>query len=162
MNDERRSLVKPGHLAREAYLYVRQATAGHGPEGTERLQRQYALRQQAVALGWPAERVIVIDSDLEQSGFSATVRRGFQELVRLVRRRCVGLVLAWDPSRLARNFRHWHRLLEACAGSDTLLLDQERLYNPRDPGDRVLLGCDGTMPVRKIVESSPPSKEALV
>ena len=130
MNDERHPKVKASHLARDAYLYVRQATCGQGSQHADRLQRQYNLQQQAVALGWPAERVIVIDSDIGQSGASATDRPGFQELVRQVRRGCVGIVMALDPSRLARNCMDWRRLLDACAMSDTLLLDQDRLYDP--------------------------------
>jgi DNA invertase Pin-like site-specific DNA recombinase len=162
MNDERHPKVKASHLARDAYLYVRQATPCHASQHAKRLQPQYSLQQQAVALGWPAERVIVIDSDIGQSGASATDRRGFQELVRQVRRGCVGVVMALDPSRWARSFVDWRRLLDACVMSDTLMLDQDRLYDPADPHDRVLLGCDQTMPVRKTAELPPEHKEAPV
>jgi len=162
MNDERHPKVKASHLARDAYLYVRQATCCQGLENADRLQRQYDLRRQAVALGWAAERVIVIDSDIGQSGASATDRRGFQEMVRQVRRGCVGVVMALDPSRLVRNSMDWRRLLDACAMSDTLLLvDQDRLFDPGDSDDRVLLGCDQTMPVRTTVELTPQHREAL-
>jgi DNA invertase Pin-like site-specific DNA recombinase len=105
--------------------------------------------------------VIVIDSDIGQSGASATDRRGFQELVRQVRRGRVGIVMALDPSRWTRNFVDWRRLLDVCVMSDTLLLDQDRLYDPGDSHDRVLLGCDQTMPVRKTVELTPQHKETL-
>ena len=143
MNDERHRKVKASHLARDAYLYVRQATCCQGFENADRLQRQYHLRQQALALGWPAERVIVIDSDIGRSGASATDRPGFQALVRQVRRGCVGIVMALDPSRLTRNFVHWRHLVDTCAMSDTLLLvEQDRLFDPADSDDRVLLGCD--------------------
>ena len=158
MNDERLRKVKASHLARDAYLYVRQATCCQGFEDADRLQRQYHLRQQALALGWPAERVIVIDSDMGQSGTSATDRRGFQEMVRQVRRGCVGVVIALDPSRLTRDFMDWRHLLDACAMSDTLLLHQDGLFDPGDSDDRVLLGCDQTMPT---VELTPQHKEAL-
>ena len=161
MNDERHRKVKANHLARDAYLYVRQATCCQGFENADRPQRQYILRQQALALGWRAERVIVIDSDIGQSGASATDRRGFQEMVRQVRRGCVGVVMALDPSRLTRNGKDWRHLLDACAMSDTLLLDQDRLYDPGDCDDRVLLGCDQAMPVGKTVELTPQHKEAL-
>jgi DNA invertase Pin-like site-specific DNA recombinase len=161
MNDERHRKVKASHLARDVYLYVRQATCCQGFENADRLQRQYNLWQQALALGWPAGRVIVIDSDMGQSGASATDRRGFQEMVRQVQRGCVGVVMALDPSRLSRNFVHWRHLLDACAMSDTLLLDQDRLYDPGHSDDRVLLGCDQAMPVRKSVEWTPQHKEAL-
>jgi DNA invertase Pin-like site-specific DNA recombinase len=162
MNDEQQRKVKASHLARDAYLYVRQATCCQGFENADRLQRQYHLRQQALALGWPAERVIVIDSDIGQSGASASDRRGFQELVRQVRRGCLGVVMALDRSRLTRNSMDWRRLLDACAMSDTLLLvDQDRLFDPADCDDRILLGCDQTMPVHKSVELTPQHKEAL-
>lgn len=155
MNDKPHPKVKAGHLARKAYLYVRQATPEHDSQHGQRLQPQYNLKQQAVALGWPVERVIVIDSDIGHSGASATGRSGFQELVRHVRRGCVGVVMAWDPSRWARNALDWRRLVDACVMSDTLLLDQERLYDPADCDDRVLLGCDQTMPARNTVELTP-------
>ena len=161
MNDERHRKLKAHHLARDAYLYVRQATGCRGFEKANRLQRQYDLQQQAVALGWAAERVIVIDSDMGQSGASAADRRGFQELVRQVRRGRVGVVMALDPSRLTRNFRDWRRLLDACVMSHTLLLDQERLYDPAHFADRVLLGCEQTMPVRKSLELTSQHKEGL-
>jgi DNA invertase Pin-like site-specific DNA recombinase len=130
-------------------------------ENADRLQQQYNLRQQALALGWPAERVIVIDSDMGQSGASVTDRRGFQGLVRQVRRGCVGVVMASDPSRLTRNVAHWRDMLDACARSDTLLLHQDRLYDPGDSRDRVLLGCDQTMSVRTTGQLTPQHKEAL-
>ena len=162
MNHERHSKIKANHLARDAYLYVRQATRGDVSQHATRLQRQYNLQKQAVALGWPAERVIVIDSDMGQSGASATDRRGFQEMVRQVRRGCVGVVMALDPSRLARNSMDWRCLLDACAMSDTLLLlHQDSLYDPADSHDRILLGCDQAMPARKTVELTPQHKEAL-
>lgn len=162
MNRKRHPKVKASHLARDAYLYVRQATRGYGSQHAKRLQRQYNLQEQAVALGWPAERVIVIDSDIGQSGASATDRPGFQALVRQVRQGCVGIVIALDASRLARNCMDWCRLLDACAMSDTLLLHQDSLYDPADSHDRVLLGCDLAMPVWKTVEWTPQHKEALV
>ena len=162
MNDERHRKVKASHLSRDAYLYVRQATCCQGLENADRLQRQYNLQQQALALGWPAGRVIVIDSDIGQSGASATDRPGFQSLVRQVRQGCVGIVMALDPSRLARNCMDWRHLLDACAMSDTLLLHQDSLYDPADSHDRVLLGCDLAMPVWKTVEWTPQHKEALV
>ena len=162
MNDERHRKAKASHLSRNAYLYVRQATCCQGLENADsRLQRQYNLRQQALTLGWPAERVIVIDSDMGQSGASATDRQGFQEMVRQIRRGCVGVVMALDPSRLTRNGRDWRHLLDACAMSDTLLLHQDRFYDLGDSDDRVLLGCDQAMPVGKTVELTPQHKEAL-
>jgi DNA invertase Pin-like site-specific DNA recombinase len=161
MNDERYRKVKASHLARDAYLYVRQATCSQGCDNAKRLQRQYHLKQQAVALGWPAERVITIGSDRGQSAASTTDRPGFQELVRQVRRGGVGVVMALNPSRLTRNVLDWHHLLDMCAMSDTLLLDQDRLYDPGDCDDRVLLGCNPTMSAHKSIEMIPQQKEAL-
>lgn len=140
-----RSKVTTGHLARDAYLYVRQSSLRQVIENTESTQRQYALRQRAVALGWPAERIIVIDSDLGQSGASSTERVGFQRLVADVGMGRAGIVLGLEVSRLARNSADWHRLLEICALSDTLILDEDGIYDPAHFNDRLLLGLKGTM-----------------
>jgi DNA invertase Pin-like site-specific DNA recombinase len=137
--------VTASHLRRDAYLYVRQSTVRQVVENTESTQRQYALRQRAVVLGWPSERVIVIDSDLGQSGASATDRKGFQQLVAEVSLGHAGIVLGLEVSRLARNSTDWHRLLEICALSNTLILDEDGLYDPAHFNDRLLLGLKGTM-----------------
>jgi DNA invertase Pin-like site-specific DNA recombinase/DNA-binding transcriptional regulator YiaG len=137
--------VTAAHLRRDAYLYVRQSTLRQVLENTESTQRQYALRSRAVALGWPEERVHVIDRDLGQSGASAADRAGFQELVSEVSLGHAGLVLGLEVSRLARNSADWHRLLELCAVSDTLILDEDGLYDSNDFNDRLLLGLKGTM-----------------
>src|SRR5438445_13829820 len=93
-------------------------------ENTESTQRQYALRQRAIALGWRQDQIIVIDSDLGQSGASAVDREGFQKLVGETGMGRAGIVLGLEVSRLARNSADWHRLLEICALSDTLILDK--------------------------------------
>ena len=145
MNGEQyQSKVTASHLARDAYLYVRHATPRQGFGNAETIRRQDRLRRQAVVLGWPSERVIVIESDVGQSGAAQQPRPGFQQLVRQIELGCVGLVMALEPSRWARNPTDWHRLLEACALSETLLLDHDGLYDPADSHDRVLLGCDQT------------------
>ena len=108
------SKVTAGHLERIAYLYVRQSTLRQVLENTESTQRQYALRQRAIALGWPAERIVVIDTDQGQSGASAADREGFQRLVAEVGMGRAGIVLGLEVSRLARNNADWHRLLEIC------------------------------------------------
>jgi DNA invertase Pin-like site-specific DNA recombinase len=162
MNGQRHPKVEASHLAREAYLYVRQATCCQGIANTESLQRQYRLQQHALALGWPAERVIVIDDDLGRSGASTKDRRGFQDLMRQVRGGRVGVLMALDASRLTRNAADWHRLLEACALSDTLLLDQHGLYDPTDSHERVLLGGDETMLRTVPFSRDEQQKEALV
>jgi DNA invertase Pin-like site-specific DNA recombinase len=133
------------HLKRDAYLYVRQSTLRQVFENTESTERQYALRQRAVALGWPLERVIVIDTDQGQSGASAAGRDGFQRLVADVGMGRAGIVMGLEVSRLARNSSDWHRLLEICALSDTLILDEDGVYDPAHFNDRLLLGLKGTM-----------------
>ena len=136
--------VTASHLQRQAYLYVRQSTLRQVFENSESTKRQYALRERAVALGWPGDRVVVIDSDLGQSG-AISDREGFQKLVVAVGMGEVGVVLGLEVSRLARNSTDWHRLLEICALTDTLILDEDGLYNPSYFNDRLLLGLKGTM-----------------
>jgi DNA invertase Pin-like site-specific DNA recombinase len=145
LTGERSPKITPRHLRRQAYLYVRQSTLRQVVENTESTQRQYALRQRAVALGWPIEQVVVIDRDLGQSGASAADREGFQQLVRDVGLGRAGLVMGLEVSRLARNSMDWHRLLEICALTETLILDEDGLYDPAHFNDRLLLGLKGTM-----------------
>ena len=144
MLNESHQKVTAAHLSRDAYLYVRQSTIRQVFENTESTTRQYALRERAVALGWSVERVHVIDSDLGQSGATAD-REGFQRLVSEVGLGRVGIVLGLEVSRLARNSTDWHRLLELCALSDTLILDEDGVYDPAHFNDRLLLGLKGTM-----------------
>jgi DNA invertase Pin-like site-specific DNA recombinase len=118
-------------------------------ENRESTERQYALRQRALTLGWPLERVIVIDCDLGVSGASATDREGFQQLVAEVGMGRAGIVLGLEVSRLARNSTDWHRLLEICALSETLILDEDGIYDPAHFNDRLLLGLKGTMSGRR-------------
>ena len=139
------SKVTASHLKRGAYLYVRQSTLRQVFENQESTKRQYALRQRAVALGWPAEDVVIVDDDQGQSGASSVGREGFQRLVAEVGMGRVGIVLGLEVSRLARNCSDWHRLLELCAMSGTLILDEDGVYNPCDFNDRLLLGLKGTM-----------------
>ncbi|WP_085963899.1 recombinase family protein [Paraburkholderia phenoliruptrix] len=145
MNSESHQKITSAHLSRMAYLYVRQSTLRQVLENTESTQRQYALRERAAALGWPLEHIVVIDRDLGQSGASAADREGFQQLVSEVSLGHVGIVLGLEVSRLARNSTDWHRLLELCAFADTLILDEDGLYNPGLFNDRLLLGLKGTM-----------------
>ena len=137
--------VNAAHLKRNAYLYIRQSTPRQVLENAESTKRQYALRQRAFVLGWPSERVVVIDSDLGHSGASAVDREGFQKLVAEVGMGHAGLVIGLEVSRLARNSSDWHRLLEICALTDTLILDEDGLYDPAHFNDRLLLGLKGTM-----------------
>jgi len=115
MTQETHQKVKATHLKRNAYLYIRQSTLRQVIENSESTKRQYALRQKAVALGWSEDRIIVIDTDLGQSGASAADRQGFQQLVTEVSLGRAGIVLGLEVSRLARNSTDWHRLLEICA-----------------------------------------------
>ena len=136
--------VTAKHLSREAFLYVRQSTLKQVYENTESTKRQYALRERAVALGWPDDHVVVIDDDLGKSGASSDNRLGFQRLVSEVGLGHAGIVLGLEVSRLARNSTDWHRLLEICALTNTLILDEDGLYDPADFNDRLLLGMKGT------------------
>ena len=145
MNSQAHQKVTASHLRRDAYLYVRQSTVRQVFENVESTQRQYGLRQRAVALGWPDARVIVIDVDLGLSGASGTDRQGFQKLVAEVGLGHAGIVLGLEVSRLARNSTDWHRLLEICALTDTLILDEDGVYDPAHFNDRLLLGLKGTM-----------------
>src|ERR1700726_3297196 len=141
----RDSRITSNHLSRDAYLYIRQSTPRQVSENGESTRRQYALRERAVAAGWPAERIHVIDQDLGMSGAYSAGRDGFQELVAAVGLRKVGIVLGLEVSRLARNSVDWQQLLQLCAYTDTLILDEEGIYDPSNFNDRLLLGLKGTM-----------------
>jgi DNA invertase Pin-like site-specific DNA recombinase len=145
VSEQTAAKVTGAHLARTAYLYVRQSTLRQVLTNTESTARQYALRQKAIALGWSAEQVVTIDTDQGQSGASAADREGFQRLVAEVGMGRAGIVLGLEVSRLARNNADWHRLLQICAMSGTLICDEDGLYDPTDFNDRLLLGLKGTM-----------------
>jgi len=144
-NHDPHQKVRTDHLQRDAYLYIRQSTLQQVFHNTESTQRQYGLKQRAIVLGWPAERVNVIDGDQGQSGASAADREGFQKLVAEVGMGRAGIVLGLEVSRLARNNCDWHRLLEICGLTDTLILDEDGLYDPGNFNDRLLLGLKGAM-----------------
>jgi len=137
------SKVTGAHLRRHAYLYVRQSTIKQVLHNTASALRQYDLRGRAIALGWQAEQIIVIDIDQGQSGASAADREGFQRLVAEVGMGKAGIALGLECSRLARNNADWHRLLEICALAGTLICDEDGLYYPQDFNDRMLLGMKG-------------------
>lgn len=144
MTRETSSKIEARHLKGNAYLYVRQSTLRQVFENQESTKRQYALRQRAVALGWPIERIITIDTDQGKSGASVD-REGFQRLVTEVSMGRAGIVMGLEVSRLARNSTDWHRLLEICALTSTLILDEDGVYDPSHFNDRLLLGLKGTM-----------------
>jgi DNA invertase Pin-like site-specific DNA recombinase/predicted DNA-binding transcriptional regulator AlpA len=137
--------VTASHRSRDAYVYVRQSTPSQMVQHTESLARQYELRERAVALGWPAHQVVVIDADLGRSGAQAEGRVGFKELVADVGLGKVGIVLGIEVSRLARNNADWYQLLDLCAITDTLIADADGVYHPADFNDRLVLGLKGTM-----------------
>jgi DNA invertase Pin-like site-specific DNA recombinase/predicted DNA-binding transcriptional regulator AlpA len=137
--------VTASHRCRDAYVYVRQSTPSQMVQHTESLARQYELRERAVALGWPAHQVLVIDADLGRSGAQAEGRVGFKELVADVGLAKVGIVLGIEVSRLARNNADWYQLLDLCAITDTLIADADGVYHPADFNDRLVLGLKGTM-----------------
>jgi DNA invertase Pin-like site-specific DNA recombinase len=122
--------VTADHLRRDAFLYVRQSSLRQVFENTESTKRQYALRDRAVSLGWPIERIHVVDNDLGMSGSSAQERDGFQHLVAEVANGHAGIVLGLEVSRLARNNADWHRLIELASLTQTLILDEDGIYDP--------------------------------
>jgi len=137
--------ITPRHHDRLAVVYVRQSTVQQVLDHRESTRLQYGLVTRAQDLGWAAERVVVIDDDLGQSGASAAARVGFQRLVSEVSLDHIGLVLGVDMSRLARSSRDWHQLLEICALFGTLIADVDGVYDPGQYNDRLLLGLKGTM-----------------
>jgi len=136
--------VQPHHLERGAYLYIRQSSMRQVIENVESTKRQYALRNRAIALGWREDQIVVVDSDQGESGASAVWREGFQHLVADVSMGRAGIVMGLEVSRLARNNADWHRLLEICALTDTLILDEDGVYDPSFINDRLLLGLKGS------------------
>jgi hypothetical protein len=137
--------IGPSHLRRPAVIYVRQSSASQVERNTESTARQYGLASRAVALGWPASGVRVIDDDLGLSGASAAGRSGFAELAAQVGLGQVGMVLALEVSRLARNNSDWYRLLDLAGMTDTLIADSDGVYHPAMFNDRLLLGMKGAM-----------------
>jgi len=140
--DER---ITTAHRAKLAYVYVRQSSPGQVRHHQESTALQYRLVERAALFGWPRERVHVIDDDLGKSGTSSRDRHGFQTLIAEVGLGKAGLVMSLDASRLARNNRDWHQLLELCSLFGVLIADGERLYDPAAYHDRLLLGLSGIM-----------------
>jgi DNA invertase Pin-like site-specific DNA recombinase len=137
--------IRLDHLERQAFVYVRQSTLAQVLHNTASTARQYDLEQRALDLGWPRARVTIIDQDQAQSGTSAVGRDGFQFMVAQVGLGRVGAVLCLEASRLARAGSDWHRLIEICALSDTLVIDADGIYDPGQFNDRLVLGIKGTM-----------------
>jgi DNA invertase Pin-like site-specific DNA recombinase len=139
------SKLRPAHLGRDAYVYVRQSTLTQVREHTESLERQYELADRAMTLGWPPRQVVIVDDDLGRSGAESSAREGFKNLVADVGLGKVGIILGIEVSRLARNNADWYQLLDLCALTDTLIADGDGLYHPGDFNDRLVLGLKGTM-----------------
>jgi excisionase family DNA binding protein len=150
--------ITPEHLARGAYVYVRQSTADQLLNNPESRRRQYALATRAQVLGW--QNVVVIDEDLGRSG-GGQARPGFERLLAAICAGSAGAVLAIEASRLARNGRDWHTLLEFCAFVDTLIIDEDGVYDPRLVNDRLLLGMKGTFSELELSILRQRSQEAL-
>lgn len=137
--------IGAAHLERRATVYLRQSTLKQVHEHRESTARQYALRQRAVDLGWPEDRVDVVDDDLGQSGTTTEGRSGFQRLAEDVAHGRVGAIFSLEVSRLARSSADWHRLLDLCGLADVVIVDEQAVFTPRDYNDRLLLGLKGTM-----------------
>jgi len=135
--------IMPEHLRRGGIVYVRQSSIGQVLEHTESRRRQYALADSARELGFAS--VSVIDDDLGRSGSGQVERPGFQKLVAAVCGGSVGAIFCIEASRLARNGRDWHHLIDLCALVNTLVIDNDGVYDPRLVNDRLLLGLKGTM-----------------
>lgn len=137
--------IQRTHLEKPVYIYIRQSSMAQVRHHQESTERQYALKDKALQLGWSAEMIRILDGDLGVSGAQMTGRKDFQTLVADVSMRKVGAVFALEASRLARSCTDWHRLLELCTFADTLIIDEDGLYNPADFNDQLLLGLKGTM-----------------
>jgi DNA invertase Pin-like site-specific DNA recombinase len=135
--------IKPQHLARKAILYVGQSSAYQVANNLESQKLQYAMEEHLRQLGW--EEVEIVDEDLGRSASGSVTRTGFERMVAEVCLGKVGAVCAREVSRFARNSRDWQQLVEVCRIVDTLLIDQEMVYAPRQSNDRLLLGLKGTL-----------------
>jgi DNA invertase Pin-like site-specific DNA recombinase len=152
------SKITAEHLARSAYVYIRQSTADQLTHNHESRRRQYGLANRARQLGWT--KVEVIDDDLGRSG-GGIARPGFERLLAVICEARVGAVLAIEASRLARNGRDWHTLIEFCGLVGTIIVDEDGIYDPRHPNDRLLLGMKGTMSELELSLFRQRSQEAL-
>lgn len=139
------SKIKPKHLNRRAIVYLRQSTLRQVVEHGESTARQYALATRAEALGWGKTDVEIIDEDLGQSGATTEDRSGFRRLAEAVGKGQIGALFALEVSRFARSSADWHHLLDLCGWGDVLIVDEQGVFDPRDPNDRLLLGLKGQM-----------------
>src|ERR1700724_401460 len=150
--------ITPDHLGRSAFVYIRQSTPDQVLNNHESRRRQYGLAERARELGW--QEVIVIDDDLGRSG-SGVTRPGFERLLAAICEGRAGAVFAIEASRLARNGRDWHTLIEFCGLVGAIIIDEDGVYEPRHPNDRLLLGMKGTMSELELSILRQRSVEAL-
>src|ERR1700738_4062071 len=141
----RSAALSDRHLSKLALVYVRQSSTQQIFDHQESRERQYALADYAATLGWPKERILVIDEDQGRSGRTVEQRPGFQRLLAEVTLDHVGLVLGLELSRLSRSSKDWYHLLELCAVFGTLLADQDGIYDANDPNDRLILGLKSSI-----------------
>jgi DNA invertase Pin-like site-specific DNA recombinase len=137
--------IAKDHLTREAIVYIRQSHPHQVRNNIESRARQYNLVERATALGWPTGSITTVDEDQGRTAITADHRHGFKKLVAEISAGQVGIVLALEAARLARSCADWHRLIEICGITRTLLADEAAIYDPRDPNDRLLLGVKGTI-----------------
>ena len=145
MITDHKHYVTPDHLRRRALQYIRQSTERQVLDNTESARRQYGLKEDLTGLGWVKENIEVIDEDQGHSGAYTAGRSGFQRLIEEVSHGRVGVVAGLEVSRLARDNADWAYLVKICRLTDTLLLDQYAVYDPKDPNDRILLSVKGNM-----------------
>ena len=138
------SKIADQHLTRQACIYIRQSTMGQVRFNQESTERQYNLKSKAESLGWKGDQIRILDRDLGQSGSTATHREDFKALVGEVAMGRVGAIFSLEASRLARSNQDWHRLLELCAITSTLVIDEDGCYNPAEFNDGLVLGMKGT------------------
>ena len=136
-------LVQPRHLDRKAMIYIRQSSPNQVLTNKESQRMQYALRERSVGLGWHEQDTHFVDADLGRSGTTIEQREGFQQLVADIALGTVGILLAFDATRLARNCSHWYQLLDLCGLHDCLIADRDGVYDPSSINGRLLLGLKG-------------------
>lgn len=137
--------IQPTHLSRQAVVYVRQSSIYQVQNHLESQKRQYALKDRAIKFGWQKDQILIIDEDLGISGARSENRPGYQKLVSLLALRKIGIILGLEVSRLARNCLDWYQLLELASTFDTLISDEDTVFQPGDYNDRLLLGLRGTI-----------------
>lgn len=139
------SKIQPTHLGRQAVIYVRQSSVYQVQNNLESQKRQYALKDRAIKFGWQNDQILIIDEDLGISGAHSENRPGYQKLVSLLALRKIGIIFGLEVSRLARNCLDWYQLLELASTFDTLISDEDTIFQPGDYNDRLLLGLRGTI-----------------